>query len=81
MSSALNIRDIGRDRKEAIEREAEMAGSTIADVVRSWIDEGIAKSRAERDRAAWIASAKAGIADEARHLERNGPSFARFRRL
>ena len=33
----------------------------------------------ERERAAWIASAKEGIADEARHLEMNGPSLARFR--
>lgn len=79
MPAPLNIRDIGRDRKDAIEVEAKATGASIADVVRDWIDNGIAKSRAERERTAWIASAKAGLADEASHLEQNGPSLARFR--
>lgn len=81
MTSPLNIRDVGRDRKAAIELEAKITGASISDVVRGWIDAGIAKTRAERERAAWIASAKEGIADEARHLEKNGPSLARFRRV
>jgi post-segregation antitoxin (ccd killing protein) len=80
MPSPLNIRDVGQDRKAAIELEAKITGASIADVVRGWIDAGIAKSCAERERAAWIASAKEGIADEARLLEQNGPSLARFRR-
>lgn len=79
MCSPLNIRDIGRERKEALELEARATGTSIADVVRAWIDAGIRKSRAERERAAWVASARAGLADEANHLERNGPSLARFR--
>ncbi len=81
MPSPLNIRDVGQDRKAAIELQAKMTGASIADVVRGWIDDGIAKTRAERERAAWIAAAKEGIADEARHLEQNGPTLARFRRV
>ncbi|QYX58175.1 hypothetical protein K1T73_07370 [Roseovarius sp. SCSIO 43702] len=81
MPAPLHIRDIGEDRKAALETEAKAAGKSIADVVRDWIDAGIAKSRAEREQAAWIAAAREGIADEARHLERNGPSLARFRQV
>jgi post-segregation antitoxin (ccd killing protein) len=81
MPSPLNIRDIGQDRKAALEMEAKATGNSIAEVVRHWIDAGIAKSRADRDRAAWIASAKEGIADESHYLEQNGPSLARFRQV
>ena len=81
MPSPLNIRDIGQDRKAALELEAKATGNSIAEVVREWIDAGIARSRAERERAAWIASAKEGIADESLHLEQNGPSLPRFRQL
>lgn len=81
MPSPLNIRDIGEDRKAALEFEAKATGTSIADVVRTWIDAGIAKSRAERQRAAWVASAQEGLADEARHLELNGPSLARLRKV
>ena len=81
MPPPLNIRDIGQDRKAALELEAKATGNSIAEVVRNWIDDGIARSRAERDRAAWIASAKEGIADESRHLEQNGPGLARFRQV
>lgn len=80
MASPLNIRDIGRDRKAALELEARESGRSIAEVVREWIDAGIARSRADRERAAWIASAKEGLADEAARLERDGPSLSRFRR-
>ena len=79
MSAPLNIRDIGQDRKAALELEAKTTGKSVAEVVRSWIDAGIAQSKAERERTAWIASAKQGITDETRHLEQNGPSLARFR--
>ncbi|WP_394380949.1 hypothetical protein [Sulfitobacter sp. 915] len=81
MPSPLNIRDIGQDRKAALELESKLTGNSIAEIVRDWIDAGITRSRAERERAAWMASAKDGIADEARHLERNGPSLARFRQI
>ena len=81
MPSPLNIRDIGQDRKAALELESKLTGNSIAEVVRDWIDAGITRSKGERERAAWIASAKEGIADEARHLEQNGPSLARFRQV
>ena len=54
---------------------------TISDIVRDWIDAGITRARAEREHAAWIAAAKQGLAEEARHLELNGPSLARFRQF
>ncbi|KRS14984.1 type II toxin-antitoxin system CcdA family antitoxin [Roseovarius indicus] len=81
MPSPLNIRDIGQDRKAALEAEAKEKGTSISNLVRDWIDAGIAKARADRERAAWIASARQGIADEARHLDENGPTLARFRKL
>ncbi|WP_323765811.1 hypothetical protein [Marinovum sp.] len=81
MPSPLNIRDIGHDRKAAIELQAKATNASIADVVRGWIDDGIARAQAERERAAWIAAARDGLADEARHLEQNGPTLARYRRV
>ena len=81
MAAPLNIRDIGSDRKQALEAEAKRAGMSIAEVVRDWIDAGIARSEAERARAEWIASAKAGLEAEAKQLEEQGPSLARFRRV
>ncbi len=81
MTSSLNLRDIGADRKAALKAEADARGLSISEIVREWIDRGIAQSRAERARAEWIAAAKVGLADEARHLERHGPSLARFRRV
>jgi post-segregation antitoxin (ccd killing protein) len=81
MPAPLNIRDIGQDRKRALEAEASAAGISIAEMVRDWIDAGLLKTRADRARAAWVAAAKEGILEEARHLEQNGPSLARFRRF
>lgn len=81
MAAPLNIRDIGADRKAAIEAEAAAAGASISNLVREWIDSGIAHARREREHAAWIAAAKQGLAEEARHLEWNGPSLARFRQF
>lgn len=80
MAASLNLRDIGEQRKAALKAEAEARGQSISEVVREWIDLGIAQSRAERARVEWIEAAKAGFADEARHLERHGPTLARFRR-
>jgi len=81
MPSPLNIRDIGEARKAALEAEAKATGASISDIVRDWIDAGLARSRAERARAEWIAAAEAGLADEARHLDLNGPTLARFRKI
>lgn len=80
MTASLNLRDIGEHRKAALKAEADARGLSISEVVREWIDRGIAQSRAERARAEWIEAAKAGLTDEARHLERHGPTLARFRR-
>ena len=81
MASPLNIRDLGQERKAALEAEAKANGTSISNLVRDWIDAGIAKARADRERAAWVASARQGLADEARHLDENGPTLARFRKL
>jgi plasmid stability protein len=81
MPAPLNIRDIGEARKAALEAEAKATGASISDIVRDWIDAGLSRSRAERERAEWIAAAEAGLADEARHLELNGPTLARFRKI
>jgi post-segregation antitoxin (ccd killing protein) len=80
MTASLNLRDIGEHRKAALKAEAEARGQSVSEIVRGWIDQGIAQSRAERARAEWIEAAKAGLADEARHLERQGPTLAQFRR-
>ncbi len=80
MSSPRTIRDVDRERKTAIELVTELTGSPPTDAVRDGSDSGIAKTRSERDRAAWMASAKKGIADDARHLEQNGPGLAQLRR-
>jgi hypothetical protein len=79
MTASLNLRDIGEHRKAALKAEADARGISIAEMVREWIDQGIAQSRAERSRVEWIQAAKAGLADEARDLERRGPTLARFR--
>jgi len=81
MPAPLNIRDIGAARKAALEAEAAAQGVSIAEVVRTWIDDGILRSQAERAQADWIAAARAGLDDEARHLEANGPTLARFRQV
>jgi hypothetical protein len=79
MSTALNIRDIGEERKAALEAEARAAGVSASEMVRRWIDAGISQAQAERERAAWVAAAKAGLAEEAERLERDGPVLARLR--
>ena len=88
MGAPLNIRDIGEARKQALLREAELRGASLADVVREFIDAGVARAQAARARTEWIAAARDGLADEAQHLDQNGPNLdqngptlARFRTL
>jgi post-segregation antitoxin (ccd killing protein) len=81
MAASLTLRDIGEDRKRALEAEARARGVPVAEVVRGLIDEGLARARAERARAEWIEAARPGLADEARHLEAHGPLLARFRQV
>ncbi|WP_236638428.1 hypothetical protein [Mangrovicoccus ximenensis] len=52
MATALNIRDIGEARKAALELEARSRGISVAELVRSFIDDGIGQAQAGRDRAA-----------------------------
>jgi hypothetical protein len=78
---ALNIRDIGDDRKAALEAEAERQGVTVSELVRRFLDDGIGAARAARARQEWLAEARAGLAYEAEELGRNGPSLARHRRI
>jgi post-segregation antitoxin (ccd killing protein) len=79
--ASLNLRDIGEHRKAALKDEADARGVSVSEIVREWIDRGIAQSKAERARAEWIKAAKAGLTEEALHLERHGPTLARFRRV
>jgi post-segregation antitoxin (ccd killing protein) len=79
MTASPNLRDIGERRKAALKAEAEARGISVSEIVREWIDRGIAESQAARAQAAWIEAARAGLADETRHLDRHGPTLARFR--
>ena len=81
MASALNIRNIGDDRKAALEEEAARRGVSTADVVRAFIDEGLEQAQRERAQREWVEAARAGIEEEHARLERNGPSLARLRRV
>lgn len=74
-----DIRDLGAERNAALAKEARSRGMSVTDLVRQFVDEGIARTRAHRARDAWIAEARAGLAFEAEHLARNGPSLARYR--
>lgn len=79
--TALNIRDIGAERKAALEAEARAEGVPVAEIVRRFLDEGVARARAARAREVWIASARKGLAYEAERLDAEGPTLARFRRI
>jgi post-segregation antitoxin (ccd killing protein) len=79
--TALNIRDLGEDRKAALADEARSRGLSVSELVRQFIDEGIARAEADRARRAWIAEARAGLDYEGEHLGRHGPLLARYRRV
>jgi post-segregation antitoxin (ccd killing protein) len=79
--TALNIRDLGSERKAALEDEARSRGMSISALARQFIDEGIERARSDRTREAWIAEAREGLAFEAEHLAAHGPSLARYRQV
>jgi post-segregation antitoxin (ccd killing protein) len=79
--TALNIRDLGAERKAALAEEARSRGVSVSELVRRFVDEGIERAQSERARQAWIAEARAGLAFEAERLERSGPSLERHRRV
>lgn len=78
---ALNIRDIGEDRKAALEAEATRQGVSLSELVRRYLDAGIQAARSAQARQEWLAEARVGLAFEAEELGRNGPSLARHRRV
>ena len=77
--TALNIRDIGADRKAALEAEAGAQGVSVAEIVRRFVDDGVARSKAARAQAEWVRQARAGLDYEAAELAARGPSLARYR--
>ncbi|PZQ51296.1 MAG: hypothetical protein DI556_03750 [Rhodovulum sulfidophilum] len=78
---ALNIRDLGDERRAALEAEAKARGLSVSELARRFIDEGIDRARTEREREAWATEAREGLAYEAEHLAAYGPSLARYRRV
>ena len=78
MSSTLNIRNIGEDRKSALEAEAKRRGQSVAEVVRACIDDSLDRARREREKAEWMEAAKAGFAEEERQYQMNGPILRRY---
>ena len=79
MAASLNIRDIGVERKRALEEEAALRGVSTAEFVRNCLDEILEKARSERAKAEWVEAARQGIEDEARYVDENGPLLAEFR--
>ena len=79
MANALNIRDIGAERKRAIAEEARIRGVSSADLVREWIDAGLDTACRLREAEAWRQAARPGLEAEARFLEDHGPTLARYR--
>lgn len=79
--SALNIRDIGEERKAALEAEAKTQGVSVSELVRRYLDEGIRSAQAARARQEWLDEARDGLTFEADDLGRHGPSLARYRKL
>ena len=79
--TALNIRDLGSERKAALAEEARSRGMSISELARQLIDDGLARARADRVRQAWVAEAREGLAFEAEHLAAHGPLLARYRRV
>jgi post-segregation antitoxin (ccd killing protein) len=79
--AALNIRDLGSERKAALAEEARSRGMSISELARQLIDEGLARAHADRARAAWVAEAREGLAFEAEHLAAHGSLLARYRQL
>ena len=78
---ALNIRDIGAERKAALEAEAKRRGQTTSDIVRAFIDKGLSEAERKRAQAEWIEASRAGRDAERAYVEEYGPTLAEYRRL
>jgi len=80
MPAALNIRDLGADRKAALEREAKLRGASVADVVREYLDDGLDRAARKRAQEEWIEAARPGLEAERKHTEKYGVSLERYRK-
>lgn len=78
---ALNIRDIGADRKAALEAEAKRRSVSTAEVVRAFIDQGLVEAERRRAHEAWLEASRAGLEEERMRLERDGPTLAKYRHV
>lgn len=79
MGRALNIRDIGETRKNAILEEARERSVSVADLVREFIDSGLVLSRKNRERETWIRESAPGLEAEQLFLDTHGITLARYR--
>lgn len=77
--TALNIRDIGDERKAALVHEAKLRGVSVAQLVRAMIDDLVRTARRERERAEWIEAARPGIEAERRRIEDGQDPLSDFR--
>lgn len=77
--TALNIREIGEDRKAALDSEAANLGISTSELVRRLIDRGIQEIARDREQTQWIEEARTGLENEGRHLASSGPTLARYR--
>ncbi|MEO0939827.1 MAG: type II toxin-antitoxin system CcdA family antitoxin [Pseudomonadota bacterium] len=81
MSATLNIRNLGAERKAALEREAQLRNASVADVVREYLDAGLKADARARAQAEWIEAARPGIEAEREYIERHGMLLAEYRRV
>lgn len=81
MTAKLSIRDIGSDRKSALQEEAAQRDVSVDELVRNSIELDLARVQTDHAQAAWVAEAKAGFATEVARLEQHGPALAVYRRL
>lgn len=68
--SALNIRDIGAERKRALDTLSSASGIPVAELVRRFIDEGLRAGSDGQDR--WLKEAAPALAWQRNRFERKG---------
>ncbi|HLS18636.1 MAG TPA: hypothetical protein VK090_02415 [Paracoccaceae bacterium] len=76
--SASHIYEIESRRKAALEAEAKVRGISVTELVQHFVDEGIQRVQSSR-KEEWIHAAREGLAFEAKRLEQQGASLARYR--
>ena len=68
--SALNIRDIGTERKRALDSLSSASGIPVAELVRRFIDEGLRAKSGDHER--WLKEAVPALEWQRKHFERKG---------